>query len=155
MEEIQETKLAPLQKRWMRAKLIFNPSAGAARPTPVDILDVIHEMQTWKLVPEAFLVEPDSDLPSVIQDALSRGIRLFVVCGGDGTISTVARTLAGTRATLGIIPIGSQNNTALSLGIPSDIPAAIAICEQAGVSKWMLGWPHAVEPQSLSLKFAR
>ncbi len=127
MEEIQETKLAPLQKRWMRAKLIFNPSAGAARPTPVDILDVIHEMQTWKLVPEAFLVEPDSDLPSVIQDALSRGIRLFVVCGGDGTISTVARTLAGTRATLGIIPIGSQNNTALSLGIPSDIPAAIAI----------------------------
>jgi diacylglycerol kinase family enzyme len=39
----------------------------------------------------------------------------------------VARTLAGTRATLGIIPIGTQNNTALSLGIPSDIPAAIGI----------------------------
>ena len=52
---------------------------------------------------------------------------MFVVCGGDGTISAVARTLAGTRATLGIIPIGTQNNTALSLGIPADIPAAIAI----------------------------
>jgi diacylglycerol kinase family enzyme len=52
---------------------------------------------------------------------------MFVVCGGDGTISAVARTLAGTRATLGIIPIGTQNNTALSLGIPSDVPAAIAI----------------------------
>jgi diacylglycerol kinase family enzyme len=39
----------------------------------------------------------------------------------------VARTLAGTNATLGIIPIGTQNNTALSLGIPDDIPAAIAI----------------------------
>ena len=35
--------------------------------------------------------------------------------------------LAGTRATLGIIPIGTQNNTALSLGIPADIPSAIAI----------------------------
>ena len=35
--------------------------------------------------------------------------------------------LAGTGATLGIIPIGTQNNTALSLGIPSDIPSAIAI----------------------------
>jgi diacylglycerol kinase (ATP) len=88
---------------------------------------VIHEMQKWKLVPEAYLVEPDSDLPVVVQDALARGIRMFVVCGGDGTISAVARTLAGTRATLGIIPIGTQNNTALSLGIPADVPAAISI----------------------------
>jgi diacylglycerol kinase family enzyme len=52
---------------------------------------------------------------------------MFVVCGGDGTISVVARSLTGTHATLGIIPIGTQNNTALSLGIPSDVPAAIAI----------------------------
>ncbi len=114
-------------KRRIRAKLIFNPTAGAARPTPIHIVDVIHEMQAWKIVPEAYLVEPGSDLPAVVRDALARKIRLFVVCGGDGTISSVARTLAGTNATLGIIPIGTQNNTALSLGIPSDIAAAIAI----------------------------
>ncbi|HEX7557101.1 MAG TPA: diacylglycerol kinase family protein, partial [Leptolinea sp.] len=116
-----------IKNRRMRAKLIFNPIAGAARPTPVDIVDVIHEMQTWNLVPEAFLVEPGCDLPGVVKGALDKGIRMFVVCGGDGTISAVARSLVGTRATLGIIPIGSQNNTALSLGIPPDIPAAIAI----------------------------
>ncbi len=114
-------------KRSMRAKLIFNPSAGAARPTPVEIVDVIHEMQSWKLVPEAFLVEPGCDLAGTVQDALAKGIRMFVVCGGDGTISAVAGMLAGTTATLGIIPIGTQNNTALSLGIPSDVAAAIAI----------------------------
>jgi diacylglycerol kinase family enzyme len=84
-------------------------------------------MQTWKFLPEAFLVEPGCDLPGMIQDALAQGIRMFVVCGGDGTISVVARSLTGTHATLGIIPIGTQNNTALSLGIPSDVPAAIAI----------------------------
>jgi diacylglycerol kinase family enzyme len=111
----------------MRAKLIFNPSAGAARTSPIEIVDVIHEMQTWKFLPEAFLVEPGCDLPGMIQDALAQGIRMFVVCGGDGTISVVARSLTGTHATLGIIPIGTQNNTALSLGIPSDVPAAIAI----------------------------
>jgi diacylglycerol kinase (ATP) len=114
-------------KRRMRAKLIFNPSAGAARTTPIEIVDVIHEMQAWKLIPEAYLVEPGCDLPGVVQDALAQGFRMFVVCGGDGTISAVARTLAGTPATLGIIPIGTQNNTALSLNIPNDIPAAIAI----------------------------
>jgi diacylglycerol kinase family enzyme len=90
-------------------------------------VDVIHEMQAWKLVPEAYLVEPGGNLTGVVQDALTQGIRMFVVCGGDGTISAVAGMLAGTRATLGIIPIGTQNNTALSLGIPADIPAAIAI----------------------------
>jgi diacylglycerol kinase (ATP) len=114
-------------KRSMRAKLIFNPGAGAAGASPVQLLDVIREMQAWKLVPEAFLVEPGCDLPGVIQDALAQGFRMFVVCGGDGTISGAAGLLAGTGATLGIIPIGTQNNTALSLGIPSDIPAAIAI----------------------------
>ena len=127
MDKTDEKKPFSTKKHRMRAKLIFNPSAGAARTSPIEIVDVIHEMQTWKLVPEAYLVEPGCDLPGVVQDALAQGFRMFVVCGGDGTISAVARSLAGTGATLGIIPIGTQNNTALSLGIPDDIPAAIAI----------------------------
>ena len=114
-------------KRPRRAKLIFNPISGTAGESPVQLMDVIHEMQAWKLIPEAYLVEPGCDLAGVIRDALEQGFRMFVVCGGDGTISAVARALAGTRATLGIIPTGTQNNTALSLGIPADIPAAIAI----------------------------
>jgi diacylglycerol kinase family enzyme len=118
------------RKRPMRAKLIFNPGAGGnmgASASPVQLMDVIREMQSWKLVPEAFLIEPDCDLPGVIKEALAQGFRMFVVCGGDGTISSVAGLLAGTGATLGIIPLGTQNNIALSLGIPVDIPAAIAI----------------------------
>ncbi len=111
----------------MRAKLIFNPGSGAAGELPVQLMDVIGAMQAWKLVPEAFLVEPGCDLPAMVQDALEDGIRMFVVCGGDGTIDVMAGALAGTPATLGIIPTGTQNNVALSLGIPADIPAAIAI----------------------------
>jgi diacylglycerol kinase (ATP) len=120
--ELHATKKHP-----MRAKLIFNPGAGAAGESPIQLMDVVHEMLAWKLVPEAFLVEPGCDLPAAIQGALAQGIRMFVVCGGDGTISAVSGMLAGTRATLGIIPIGTQNNTALSLGIPADIPSAVAI----------------------------
>lgn len=127
MDENNDRKPISTKKHRLKTKLIFNPSAGAARTSPVEIVDVIHEMQAWKLVPEAYLVEPDSDLPGVVQDALAQGFRMFVVCGGDGTISAVARSLAGTDATLGIIPIGTRNNTALSLNIPDDIPAAIAI----------------------------
>lgn len=124
---IEDHKKHSANIRRMRAKLIFNPGAGLAGESPIQLMDVIREMQAWKLVPEAFMVEPGCDLPGAVQDALAQGIRMFVVCGGDGTISSVARILAGTRATLGIIPLGTQNNTALSLGIPVDIPAAIAI----------------------------
>jgi diacylglycerol kinase (ATP) len=122
-----EPKSHTTHKRRMRVKLIFNPGAGAARSSPIELVEVIREMQAWKLVPEAFLVEPGCDLPGVVRNALAQGIRLFVVCGGDGTISSVANILAGTRATLGIIPSGTQNNTALSLNIPVDISDAIAI----------------------------
>jgi diacylglycerol kinase (ATP) len=127
MEETQDKKPRSTNKRRMRAKLIFNPGSGAAVESPVQLMDVISAMQAWKLTPEAYLVEPGCDLPAVVQKSLEDGIRMFVVCGGDGTIDVMAGALAGTNATLGIIPTGTQNNVALSLGIPMDIPTAIAI----------------------------
>lgn len=114
-------------KRRMRVKLIFNPSSGANGESPVQLMDVIKEMQAWNIMPEAYLIEPDCNLPGVVRDAIAQGIRMFVVCGGDGTVSAVARAMIGTNATLGVIPTGTENNVALSLGIPTDIPAAIAI----------------------------
>ena len=32
----------------MRAKLIFNPGAGAAGESPAQLMDVIREMQAWQ-----------------------------------------------------------------------------------------------------------
>lgn len=94
-------------KHLLPAKLFFNPSAGAARAHPIEIVDIIHELQAQRIVPEPFLVEPGCDLEGAVKQALEKGFRLFVVCGGDGTISAVARILAGTDATLGVIPIGT------------------------------------------------
>ena len=51
-------ELHPTNKRRMRAKLIFNPGSGETGESPVQLMDVISEMQAWKLVPEAYLVEP-------------------------------------------------------------------------------------------------
>jgi len=126
-------------KRRMRVKLIFNPGSGANDKSPVQLMDVIKEMQAWKFMPEPFLIEPDCDLLGVVRDAIAQGILMFVVCGGDGTISAVTRAMIGTNATLGIIPTGTQNNVALSLGIPTDIPAAIAILRKGQRSKVDVG----------------
>jgi diacylglycerol kinase family enzyme len=134
-----------MNKRRMRVKLIFNPSSGSASESPVQLMDVISAMQAWKLIPEAYLVEPGCDLPAVVQNAIEDGIHMFVVCGGDGTIEIVAGALAGTKATLGIIPTGTQNNIALSLGIPADIPAAIAILRTGQRIKVDLGMAECAE----------
>lgn len=120
--EIQKTNNDPI-----RVKLIFNPGSGANEESPTQIMDVVKEMQDWKFVPELYLTTPDSDLPEVVRNAIAQGIDMFVVCGGDGTVSAVTKAIIGTNATLGIIPTGTQNNVALSLGIPTDIPAAVAI----------------------------
>ena len=130
MGGILDKKPASTKHRRLRAKLIFNPGAGATGESPVQLMDVIRTMQAWKLVPEAYLVEPDSDLPGMVKNALQDGIRMFVVCGGDGTVDSVAGALVGTGATLGIIPTGTQNNVALSLDIPTDIPGAIALLRE-------------------------
>ena len=68
-------ELYSTHKRPMRAKLIFNPIAGAPGKSPVQLMDVINEMQAWKLVPEAFLIEPGCNLTGVVQDALAEGGR--------------------------------------------------------------------------------
>lgn len=114
-------------KRIMRVKLIFNPISGSTDKSSVQLMDIIKELQAWKFVPEPFIIKPDCNLDELVREATEQGIRMFIVCGGDGTVSSVARAMIGTKATLGIIPTGTQNNIALSLGIPTDIPAAIAI----------------------------
>jgi len=48
-----------------------------------------------------------------------------VVAGGDGTIEFVARALADSDHTLGIVSLGTFNNFARSLGLPEDVDDAI------------------------------
>jgi diacylglycerol kinase (ATP) len=110
-----------------RTLLIFNPTSGAPGESPAQLMAILSEMQAIHLTPEVHLIQPGYDLLPVIEEALEQGIRLFVVSGGDGTIDSVAGALAGTHAVLGIIPTGTQNNVALSLGIPNDIPGAVAL----------------------------
>ena len=144
MEKKQAKKPQSTKIHRKRVKLIFNPGSGATGESPVKLMDVISEMQAWKLVPEAYLVEADSDLTSVVLKAFEDGFRMFVVCGGDGTIDAIAGALAGTNATMGIIPTGTQNNVALSLGIPpADIPAAIAILRTGQRVKVDMGHGHS------------
>jgi YegS/Rv2252/BmrU family lipid kinase len=87
-------------------------------------------MQARHIMAEVFIVQPDSDVGAIVRRAIDDGTRLIVVSGGDGTVDTVAHAMTGTPVKLGIIPTGTRNNLALNLGIPLDIPGAVALLRE-------------------------
>jgi diacylglycerol kinase family enzyme len=58
----------------------------------------------------------------------------IVVAGGDGTVEFVVRKFADTRHPVGIIPLGTFNNLAQALGLPTSLEDAIAIARD-GVAR--------------------
>lgn len=54
--------------------------------------------------------------------------KIIVACGGDGTVNTVAQEVLGTKAIMGVLPLGSANNFAFqSLNIPNNLRKALKI----------------------------
>jgi YegS/Rv2252/BmrU family lipid kinase len=124
----------------IRAILIFNPTAGRPEESPEQLSEIINEMQNHAILPEVYLVRPDSQVDSVVRNAIKSGIELVVVAGGDGTIESSAGAILGSQATLGIIPTGTRNNVAFNLGIPMGIPEAVALLRDGRRIKIDLGY---------------
>jgi YegS/Rv2252/BmrU family lipid kinase len=66
-------------------------------------------------------------LPDIIREAIGRGHRCIIVGGGDGTISSVVDHFAHTDAVFGLLPLGTANSFARSLGVPLDLEGAVDV----------------------------
>jgi diacylglycerol kinase family enzyme len=62
----------------------------------------------------------------LVAEAVARGFHAVLVFGGDGTINEAAQGLVGSDVALGILPGGSTNVMARSLGLPRDPVEATA-----------------------------
>ncbi|MFC5503226.1 diacylglycerol/lipid kinase family protein [Lysinimonas soli] len=102
-----------------RVVVAINPSAsfGTTRdigPAVVQTLRAMgHEVTS--------LTEPDYEsLLTTARAAVRSKPDGFVVVGGDGMVNLGANLLAGTKVPLGIVPSGTGNDMARSLGLPFD-----------------------------------
>lgn len=108
--------------------LVILNGKGANNPELRSAVDVmreegyrLHMRVTWE----------QGDAARYVNEAIELGVETVIAGGGDGTINEVATALAGhrpeNRPTLGILPLGTANDFATSIGIPAELDKALQL----------------------------
>jgi diacylglycerol kinase family enzyme len=96
----------------------------------------------WK--PELVLTDKAGEGVTAAREAAADGTDLVVAVGGDGTVRGCAEALADTGVPLGIVPLGTGNLLARTIGIPSHPGEAldVALAPEAAVRSSGVGYSH-------------
>ncbi|HEU5039248.1 MAG TPA: lipid kinase [Gemmatimonadales bacterium] len=119
-----------------RALLLVNPGARRAGEG--------HEAAARRLerlgmtVSVEMVGQPD-DVPAQILRRRTEVDRV-IVAGGDGTLHLALQGLVESHLPLGILPLGTANNLARTLGLPTDPMAACDVIAQGHRRRIDLGW---------------
>src|SRR6266487_2432534 len=107
-----------------RIKLIANTGSGDTLEATTRIEQVTRCLLDLGLNVDVALFHPAREAVPIAKKAVKKGYSTVIAMGGDGTISAVIRGIAGSDVHLGIISSGTENDIALSLGIPKDLKEA-------------------------------
>ncbi|HEV2805897.1 MAG TPA: diacylglycerol kinase family protein [Chthoniobacterales bacterium] len=104
--------------------VILNPSAGSA----ADLDDIVAKISRLRGVDIRLTTKPGS-AARFAKTALAKGRRMIIAAGGDGTLNEVingiGENLGG--AAVGLIPLGTGNDFARTIGVPADIEQALEL----------------------------
>jgi diacylglycerol kinase (ATP) len=78
-------------------------------------------------------------LPTVLRDS-RRKIDRVIIGGGDGTLNRVLETLIELELPVGVLPLGTANDLAATLGIPQSIAEACGTIALGNQRRIDLGW---------------
>lgn len=123
-----------------RVLLVVN---RGSRQGDSDLAAIVARLRAGAVEPVTFL----SDTPGHLADAVRghcAGVDAVVVGGGDGTLHGVLPALLACGVPLGILPLGTANDAARSLGIPNDPLAACAAITAGHVARVDLGAANGV-----------
>ena len=111
----------------MRGAVIINPKSGRGTAlAPADKAAIAAEVAAACGVGlEVVLTERAGHGRDLAARFAASGVDTIVAWGGDGTVNEVAGAVAGTGAAFGIVPAGSGDGFATTLGIARDPRAAL------------------------------
>ncbi|MDQ0999106.1 diacylglycerol kinase (ATP) [Phyllobacterium ifriqiyense] len=104
-----------------RALVLVNPYARRGKAGIVQVRQLLDQADIDVIEDTPSRGQPLSDLIH----KHSGNIDLVIVGGGDGSLNDCAKALLDTGLPLGVLPLGTANDFARTIGIPLDIPAAI------------------------------
>ena len=107
--------------------VIVNPAAGGGRAAR--LLPWLRERLATRPDVSLLVTRRAGDAESAAADASAEARELVVAVGGDGTVQEIVNgvMVAGGRSRVGIVPVGTGNDLARSLGLPRDPAAAWTI----------------------------
>lgn len=117
-------------------RLIVNP---ASRQGLAIYEEMTRRLPQWLNVVDTFLSGDPAQLKTLIEQGLDRGIRRFVIGGGDGTLSRAAEALRNAPAVMGVLPSGTGNTFAAGLGLPVRLNSLLPILASGAVEWFDLG----------------
>ena len=105
------------------AVLIVNPNAGRVARSERD--EVIAALRSRFEIDAYATTARDTGI-EIAADAAEAGAQLVIAYGGDGHVNEVVNGIAGSQTSLGIVPGGTMDVFARSLGLPMDPFVAVA-----------------------------
>lgn len=73
--------------------------------------------------------EKAGDARRYAKEAVDEDYVAVVVAGGDGTVNEVGSSLIGSKTALGLLPCGSGNGLARTVGVPQEVDMALRLIE--------------------------
>ncbi|ODP37322.1 diacylglycerol/lipid kinase family protein [Sphingomonas turrisvirgatae] len=70
-------------------------------------------------------VKDPSRLNDTVREAVRSGAPMVIVGGGDGSLSCVVDDVVGKDCVFAVLPLGTANSFARTLGLPLDLPGAV------------------------------
>jgi diacylglycerol kinase family enzyme len=132
----------PVRRRKKRMLIVVNPYATTVSDRLKNL--VVYALQ-GRFEVEAVLTEAQNHATEIGREARDGNYDIVVAFGGDGTLNEIANGLAGTEIPVTVLPGGSTNVVARTLGIPNDVVDA---------TEHLLGIADRFEPRKIDLGVA-
>ncbi len=118
-----------------KALLLVNRHARRGKTALAEAIDLLKNL-------DLVLIEESTNHPRQLSNLIRSyqdQVDLVIIGGGDGTLNAAIDGLIETKLPLGILPLGTANDLARTLGIPTSLPEACQVIAKGQVKQIDVG----------------
>jgi undecaprenyl-diphosphatase len=120
-----------LRPQTKRLVLVTSPNAGKEQK----LTRARRAMATYGLTVQAEIGVSELSQLSSLLSRNGEPPPIVVAAGGDGTVGAVANALVGSNAVLGVLPLGTSNDFARSIGVPLSPESAVRLLARGPIHR--------------------